>query len=706
VPVVDQPPAAPREPFEHTEHGVHRPDPYHWMRDPGSPELLSHLTAERAFYDSATAHLSSLVETLRAEMAARVAPTDRGVSWTRPGSSYYTEHVAGSDYPQLLRESRGPEPEMAAETVADPANRDGSSRPELLLDAAELLDGSGYLELGLTVVSPDQRLLAYSFDRAGDEVYTLRFRDLDTGRDLTDEVPRSYYGGAWSADSGTFFYTVHDDAYRPHQVWRHDVDTPVEDDVLVLEEPDERFELGIRGSRSGDLVIVSSESRDTREEWAIDAHRPAEPPRSVGGRRRGVEYHAEHLRLPHRELLLLVTNDGATEYRLAGAPVPRAADQDAGSWWEVRPERPDERLEAADAFAGHVVLTVRRDGHRLLRLLPAGDLGGAGIEVQPQFPVGTIELGPNEEYDAAAVTVAEQSYVQPCVWSDVRLATGDRAERHRQQAPGHDPDDYLCETRTATSQDGTPVPMTVVRHRDTPLDGTAPALVYGYGAYEYVFEPEWDAALPSLLDRGVVFVHAHVRGGGEGGRRWWLDGRLEHKQNTFTDHLAVADALDGVVDGERIASRGLSAGGLLQGAVFSQRPKRWRAVVAEVPFVDVVSSMFDASIPLTVTEWDEWGDPRRRGEFAWMLAYSPYDNLPPAGGRPDLLVTGALHDPRVMVHEPAKWVAALRATDPEWSPRCLFRCELGAGAHTGPSGRFGHLRYEAEVCAWLLDRLR
>ena len=247
--------------------------------------------------------------------------------------------------------------------------------------------------------------------------------------------------------------------------------------------------------------------------------------------------------------------------------------------------------------------------------------------------------------------------------------------------------------------------MTVVRHRDTPLDGTAPLLLYGYGAYEATEEPDWDPALPSLLDRGAVFAHAHVRGGGEGGRRWWLDGRLEHKQHTFTDFVAVADAMAGrYVDGSRIVSRGLSAGGLLQGAVFSQRPDRWRAVVAEVPFVDVVTTMFDATIPLTITEWDEWGDPRRRADFDWMLAYSPYDNPPPAGSRPDLLVTGAVHDPRVMVREPAKWVARLRETDPEWSPRCQFRVETGAGAHTGPSGRFGHLAYEAEVHAWVLDR--
>jgi oligopeptidase B len=295
--------------------------------------------------------------------------------------------------------------------------------------------------------------------------------------------------------------------------------------------------------------------------------------------------------------------------------------------------------------------------------------------------------------------------VQPPVWSDVDLVTGERTERHRAEAPDHDPADYVTERHMFPAPDGTPVPATLVRHRDTPLDGTAPALLYGYGAYEYSWPAEWDPALPSLLDRGVVFVHTHVRGGGENGRGWWVDGHLEHKQNTFTDHAAVADGVAGLVDPKRIASRGLSAGGLLQGAVFSQRPDRWRAVVAEVPFVDVVTTMLDASIPLTVTEWDEWGDPHDPEQFRWLMGYSPYDNLPAPGTRPDLLVTGALHDPRVMVWEPAKWVAALRESDPDWSPRCLFRPELGAGAHVGPSGRFAHLAYEAEVHAWLLDRL-
>ncbi len=459
-------------------------------------------------------------------------------------------------------------------------------------------------------------------------------------------------------------------------------------------------------TRSGGLVVLWSEGRDTTEVWVVDTHRPLDPPRSVGGRRAGVEYDAEHAVLPDgSDCLLLVTNDGAEEFRLARCPVPRDADQDHTAWEPVRPEDPAERLYRVDAFATHVVLGFRSEVRHRLRVLPVDALDSAGFVIDPRFEAGSVDQSHNESFDATVVTVVDESYLHPQVWSDVDLRTGERTERHRREAPHHDPTQYLVETRTFPAPDGTQVPATLVRHRDTPLDGTAPALLYGYGAYEAVDDPAWDPALPSLLDHGVVFVATHIRGGGEGGRRWWNEGHLAHKQNTFSDHLAVADGIDGLVDGTRLATRGLSAGGLLQGAVLSQRPERWRAVVAEVPFVDAVTTMFDPTIPLTVPEWGEWGDPRRPEDFEWLMAWSPYDNLPPVGTRPDLLVTGALHDPRVMVHEPAKWVAALRATDPDWSPRCLFRVETGAGAHAGPSGRYARLDYEAEVCAWVIHTL-
>lgn len=695
MPKREAPPVAAQEPFEHTEHGVSRPDPYAWMRRLDTP-VLEHLAAEREWYDAATGHLGPLVQELRSEMAGRVPATDSSVSWPQQGYSYYTVLPAGREYEQLLRRRHG----AAADDEA-----------QLLLDVNVLAGDEDYVDLGFWTVSPDGRVLAYAVDLSGDEHYAIRFRDLDSGRDLPDVLPRCAPTGAWSADGSTYLYVVHDDTWRQHQVWRHRLGTSASADVLVLEDGDAKFEVDVHATRTGDLLVLYSENRDTSEVWVLDAHEPSSPPRSVGGRRRGVEYHAEHVRYADgSDELLVVTNDGATEFRLMRCPVPRDRDQDPSVWQPLRPEDPAERLERADAFARHVVLTSRVEGRNQLRVLPLDDLAGDGLVVRPVSEVASLVMPVerNVEQDLDAVIVVDESYLMPPVWSSLSLLTGERTELLRKEAPGFDPSAYAGEQRSFASADGTPVRATVLRHLSTPLDGSAPCVMYAYGAYESVYpDQEWDPAIPSLLDRGVVYVHAHVRGGGEGGRRWWLDGRMQHKQHTFDDHVAVADGLaaEGLVDGDRIATRGLSAGGLLQGAVFSQRPDRWRAVVSEVPFVDVVTTMLDPTIPLTVNEWDEWGDPRRRADFDWMLAYSPYDNPPPAGSRPDLLATGAVHDARVMVWEPAKWVARLRETDPEWAPRCLFRVEMGAGAHVGPAGRFAHLGYEAEVYAWLLDKL-
>ncbi len=701
------PPKAPEQPHDHTEHGVTRHDPWFWMHEAEAPAVRDHLRAERAWYDAAVAHLHSLVADLRSEMVDRLPATEISPAWYRWRFSYYTETPSGKDYPRICRKIRHNSATNATDSVSvTQQDNDFSDVTEVLLDVAEVAAGHDHLELGLTLVSPDEQLLAWSVDTDGDEVYVLRFRDLRTGEDLPDEVPRTYYGAAWSADSRWFFYTVHDQAYRPFQVWRHRVGTDVAEDVLVQEEPDERFELRLRATRSGDWVVIWAESNTTAETWLVDAHDPEAAPRRAGGRRDGVRYRVDHRRHPDGEDLLVVVSD-RVEGRLMTCPVPGPEGLDHTAWTEARPEDPAVHLERADAFGGGVVLSERTGGSHRVLLLPHDDLDGPGLPVATELPGGGVHLATTTEYDVDRVLVEDESWLAPPVWSEVALATGERREVLRREAPTHDPSAYVVERRSFPSVDGTPVPATLMRHRDTPLDGTAPAVLYGYGAYGYTFEPEWDPALPSLLDRGVVWVHCHVRGGSEGGRGWYLDGKLAHKQHTFDDHVAVADGLAaaGLVDPDRIATRGLSAGGLLQGAVFSQRPERWRAVVAEVPFVDVVTTMFDEATPLTITEWEEWGDPRVREEFDAMLRWSPYDNLPPAGVRPDLLVTGAVHDPRVMVREPAKWVAALRASDPAWSPRCLFRCEVGAGAHAGPSGRTGHLAYEAEVFAWLLDRL-
>lgn len=707
------PPIARRGDVVHELHGDSRPDPYAWMRDTSDPEVVAHLTAERAYHDAVTAADAPVADRLFAGMRARTAPEESEAPFRRARHAYLARIPEGGEYEQLLRI---PLPTGVGDASWRQAAHDAAAEAEVILDHAALTEGSSYTRVGVSVVSPDERLLAYSVDTTGDEVYTLRFRDLDTGADSAEVIPRSYYTGAWSADSRTFFYTVHDEKYRPHQVWRHTVGTPASDDVLVRQEDDERYDLEVHGCRCHDLIAIHAFCRDTTEVWLVDGRDPSAPARCVEPRRRGVEYSVEHARTPAGDRLFITTNDGATEYRLMSVALDRPGRE---HWVEVVAEDERERLYSATAFAGHVVTVLRAGGRLMARAYPIDADGGlgAGVDIASGLPIGSLELGENAWHEASTVTVVDQSYLVPPTWLDVDLATGERTLVQRREAPNHDPGAYVEELIQVPVSRGLPwpgddvaptvqVPVSVVRRAETPLDGTAPCLIYAYGAYEACDEPAYDPAIATLIDEGVVFAHAHIRGGGEGGRRWWLDGRLDRKQNTFTDLIAVADHLaDGLVDGSRLVTRGLSAGGLLQGAAFSQAPRRWSGVIAEVPFVDVVTTMLDPSIPLTINEWDEWGDPRREADYAWMKAYSPYDNPPPAGERPDLLATGALHDARVMVFEPAKWVALLRHTDPAWSPRCVFRVELGEGAHAGPSGRYGHLRYEADVYAWALRRL-
>jgi oligopeptidase B len=656
------------------------PDPYAWMRDHDLPAMRDYLAAERAYYDQQLD--TGLCEELAAELIARVAPAEDSVSWRRDGHTYFTRTVPGRQFEQFCR-----------------AGSNGSPA-QVLLDVNLLLDdpASGYVELGVREVSPDGRLLAYSVDFEGSEIYQLRVRDLASGTDLPDRIDRTYYELAWAADSRSFYYTVPDDKYRPHEVWRHRLGTPAGEDVLVFGERDEHFDLTVRSTRSGTYVLIESASRDTTETLIILAADAGAAAAVLEPRRAGVEYRADHGDGPDGGEFYLVTNDQATEFRLVRAP---ARAPGSVNWTEVIAGSPGTRLASADVFGRHLVVEQRHGAATQLRILDRHN--GEQRLIEAGGPEVSLALATNEDYAAPAVTVCTQSLIDPPAWHDVDLASGRWELRKRRDLPGHDPARYATERITAPAADGTRVPVTIAYRRDARPDGTAPCLLYGYGAYEDCDWPEFSVATPSLLDRGFVYAMAHVRGGGECGRAWWLDGRLDHKRNTFTDFIAAADMLadQGWAAPGRIVSRGLSAGGLLQGAVFSMAPRRWRAVVAEVPFVDCVTTMLDPDIPLTICEWDEWGDPRDPRIRAYMESYSPYDN-PPPGPRPDLLATGSLHDPRVLIHEPAKWVARLRATGTDGG-RLLFRPELGAGAHVGPAGRYDRLRYEAEILAFIVD---
>jgi oligopeptidase B len=677
------PPPAP-EPAPPAAPPAGGPDPYAWMRDRDLPAMRDYLAAERGYYDRWLESVRGLRDGLTAELTARVNPAEESVSWRRAGHTYFTRTVPGREYEQFCRAAgRG----SAAHVLLD----------ENLLLAEEPANG-GYLGLGVREISPDGRLLAYSVDFDGDELYQLRIRDLARGTDLPERIEGTYYGLAWSADSRSLLYLVTDAQYRPHEVWRHVLGTGPRQDTLVFREEDQRFELTVRATRSGAYVLIESESRDSAETLVLPAAGTDEQPAVLEKRRPGVEYRADHAGGSGPGEFFLVTNADAEEFRLVAAP----ADAPGRAWWrEVIAGSSDTRLVSCDVFGRYLVVEQRHAAATQLRIVDRRS--GEQRLIEAGGPHLSLALAANEDYHATAVTVRTESLVEPPSWHDVDLATGRWRPRKRQQVPGYDPARYATERVTAVAPDGTSVPVTIAHRAGLRRDGSAPCLVYGYGAYESCEWPAFSVAIPSLLDRGFVYAVAHVRGGGEGGRRWWLDGRLSRKRNTFTDFIAVADMLaarDWAAPG-RIVSRGLSAGGLLQGAVFSLAPQRWRAVVAEVPFVDCVTTMLDPAIPLTVNEWDEWGDPRDPAAWAYLASYSPYDN-PPAGPRPDLLVTGSLHDPRVLIHEPAKWVARLRATDTAGS-QVLFRPELGAGAHTGPAGRFGRLGYEAEILAFIVN---
>ena len=670
------------------------PDPYGWMRDPDLPALHDYLAAERAYYDLAMAPTRGLQDRLLGEMTARVAPAEDSVSWRRGGLEYFTRVNPGQELEQFCR-------------VAGPGSPAGVLLDQNLLRADPACSG-GYVDVAVREVSPDGRLLAYSVDFTGDELFQLRIRDLATGADLPDRIEATYYSLGWAADSRSLFYVLTDQLYRPHEVWWHEIGTDPAGDVRVYREDDERFALTVRATRSGGYVLIETESRETTETLLIPAAAPQTPPAVLEPRSSGTEYRADHADGPDGGEFYLVTNDGAEEFRLVRAPA-RAPGR--AGWTEVIAGSPDTRLVSCHVFGPFLVVEQRHAAAPQLRVLHRAS--GEQRLIEAAGPQYSLALGINEDYAATAVTVRTESLTDPPSWHDVDLAGGGWQLRQRKDVPGYDPAGYRTQRVAATAADGTVIPVTIAYRRGLRPDGTAPCLLDGYGAYEDCYWPEFSVATPSLLDRGAVYAVAHIRGGGEGGRRWWLQGRLDRKRNTFTDFIAAADALadQGWAAPDRIVSRGRSAGGLLQGAVFTMAPRRWRAVVAEVPFVDCVTTMSDPTIPLTINEWDEWGDPRDDPVMrAYLLSYSPYDNMPPLPW-PDLLVTGNVHDSRVLIKEPARWVARLRATaaaDPGAGPgtgaagRLLFRAELGTEAHMGPTGRYDKLRYEAEILAFIV----
>lgn len=700
------PPMAPRRPHRIEIPGQQpRDDDWYWLRDRDDPAVRAYLEAENAYADELLAPTEKLQEAIFQEIKGRVVETDADAPVRDGAWWYWSRTVEGQPYGIACRR-HDPERRLTAEEVLADARAGRTELEEVILDQNELAAGSDSFALGVFDVSPDHRVLAYATDLDGDEKYALRFRDLTTGEDLADRVEDVTYGSAWSADGRTLFYVLPDAAMRPFQVWRHALGTDAADDVLVHEVGDERFFVSVGTTRSRRFVVVDASSKMTSVALSIPADRPTEQPTVVLPLEEGVEYDVEHAVWPGEGDVWLVRHnrpaaDGSrrTDFALDVLPVGGGV----GDLRELLPHRPGVRLVDTEAFADHVVVTERTEGLDRLRVLRPG---GGRDELLPQpDAVYTLTGAANPEWDASRYRFGYMSLIAPQSTVEVDLVGGERRVVRQQPVVGYDPARFRSERLWAQAADGARIPISVVARADVALDGTAPCLLYGYGSYEVTVDPWFSVPRLSLLERGVVFAIAHVRGGGELGRSWYEQGRLQAKPNTFTDFVACAEHLvaTGWADRRRIAARGGSAGGLLMGAVTNLRPDLWRAVVAEVPFVDVVTTMSDASLPLTVTEWEEWGNPvGDPAAYRTMLSYSPYDNLA-AGEYPAMFVTAGLNDPRVGYWEPAKWVARIRTLATGDRP-ILLRTELDAG-HGGPSGRYAAWRDEARVAAFVLAQL-
>ncbi|MFG1813722.1 S9 family peptidase [Kribbella sp. NPDC049174] len=683
-----KPPVAARKPVERRHHGDVFVDEYEWLRDKSDDEVLAYLRAENEYTEARTAHLESLREAIFKEISDRTLQTDLSVPARRGGYWYYSRTIEGKQYGIHCRvKADGDEP---------PVTDGDIEGEEVMLDGNEVAGDSEFFALGTVDVSPDGRLLAYSVDLKGDERFTLRIKDLSTGELLRDELPEVHYGSAWSADGSTIFYTKVDDAWRPYQVWRHALGAA--DDALVMEEPDERFWVGVDLTRNEQAIMIALGSKLTSEVWLLDANDPAGQPVVVAPRREGVEYDVEHA----GDQLLITHNADAANFSLATASL-----DSPGSWTTLIQGDETSRLLGVDAFADHVILYRRRDALTELAIMRRTPEGfGAPEALEFEEPIYTVSPGRNDEWHDTRYRFGYTSLITPGSTYDVNLATGER--RLLKQQPvlgGVDLSAYTQYREWATAADGTSVPISLVARKDVAKDGNAPVVLYGYGSYESSMDPWFSIPRLSLLDRGVVFAIAHVRGGGELGRHWYDNGKMLTKRNTFTDFIAAAEHLvkDGWTRPERIVAQGGSAGGLLMGAVANLAPGAFGGIVAEVPFVDALTTILDPSLPLTVIEWEEWGNPLEDAAvYEYMKSYSPYENVS-AQEYPRILAITSLNDTRVFFVEPAKWVAKLRATA-AGNVDVLLKTEMEAG-HGGRSGRYDAWRELAFTLSWELDTL-
>jgi oligopeptidase B len=673
------PPIAAKRPHEIQRHGRTFVDEYHWMRNRSDPAVIEYLRAENEYALAAMAPTEPLQAALYDEMAVRLSVVDRSVPERDGDYLYYTRSEPGKQYPYRCRKRAGPD---AAE--------------EIILDENALSEGHDFFRIGDFEVSPDQRLAAYSVDTDGSERYDVFVVDLTTGQLLEDRIRDTYYALEWGNDSRTLFYSTLDATLRPYRLHRHRLGEDQTADELLYQEEDGAFYLDFHKSRSRRYLILHLESTITTEQHLLDADDPAGQLRLIERRRAGAFYSVGHW----QDRLYIRTNDGGNDFHLVEAPL---SDPSRSSWKRAIAPVAGVVLEDFQLFAEHLAVVERRDGIRELRIFDLPTFEERRVDFAE--PIHTVRLSDNPLFDSRTLRFAYESLVEPESIHEYEMESGEqRLLRRREIGGGHDRAAYTSERIHAEAADGTRVPILLVYKKGMRRDGRNPLLLYAYGSGNLMVEPAFSASRLSLLDRGVIYAIAQIRGGGELGWAWSEQGRLLDKMNSFSDFIACAEHLiaSGYTSSERLAIQGGSAGGLLVGAVVTLRPDLFQAVLAEVPFVDVINTQEDATLPLVVFGWEEWGDPHRRDHFEYMLAYSPYDNVA-ARDYPHMLITGGLNDPRVPFWEPAKWTARLRSAKTS-DHLLVLRTNMGAG-HGGASGRYDALEERAFEYAFILKSL-
>lgn len=696
------PPIAKQEALIREFHGRSFVDEYEWMRNKESQDTLDHLNAENTYTEAKTAHLKQLTENVFEEIKSRVKQTDMSVPSRAGDYWYYGRSEEGKEYGFSCRipVSEGQDP-WEPPVIPEEGKPEGE---QILLDNNALAEGHDYFALGAASVTKSGRFLAYSTDTEGDERFELFIKDLDTGKLLDDHLTDIFYGATWAGEDYIFYQKV-DDAWRPDTVWRHKVGTAQSDDVCVFTEADERFRVGVGSTRSEKYLIIAVGSPLTSEYWVLDMDNPEGEFEVLWERETGVEYDIDHVVRGGKDQWLVTHNAHGPNFEVSWVdananPLPGIRDLDI-----LVPHNDDVRIEGVDTYRDFATLSYRRGGiPRVAVMQLVDDHFGDFEEINFDEEIYSAGSAGNPEWDAPVIRLSYTSYTQPAQLFQYRIATGERTLLKEQEVPGgYNADEYEAYREWAIAKDGTQIPVSIVKRKDLATDSPRPALLYGYGSYEASMDPGFSVSRLSLLDRGMLYVVAHVRGGGEMGRLWYDEGKLMAKKNTFTDFIDVADHLinNQLTSPEVLVAEGGSAGGLLVGAVANMAPDRFKGIQAVVPFVDPLTSILKPELPLTVGEWEEWGDPYHDPEvYDYMATYAPYENVA-AQDYPDILAVTSLNDTRVLYVEPAKWIAKLRqvATGGEF----LLKTEMAAG-HGGVSGRYARWHQTAFEYAWTINK--